>query len=207
MADADASRSSLKLVGVGCGGQGVVSIARILGDAAMMADWDVRVGQLHGMSQRGGSVEVSVLLGPGDSSFIADGAADVVLGLEPLEASRARRKMSARTIAVVSSGRVVPHTLVQQGLAYPDVDELLADIRAVAGTLIEVDGASLTRQSGTRRALNIVMLGALAGLGVLPFEHQMLERAIEQRSPPRYLEHNRRAFELGMGAVVPWTSR
>ncbi len=191
-----------KLLGVGCGGQGVVTVARILGDVAMLADVGVRVGQLHGMSQRGGTVQVTVLFGPGDSSFIPDGGADLVLGLEPLETCRARNKMSQRTTAIVNRGRMVPHTLAQQGITYPDVDELMGEIRAEVGRLIEIDGPTLTQATGSRRALNIVMVGALAGLGLLPFDQPVMWEAVERRSPPRFLEHNRRAFDLGIKAVA-----
>jgi indolepyruvate ferredoxin oxidoreductase beta subunit len=194
-------RARVNLLVVGVGGQGVLTAARLLGAAALDSGREAVLGQLHGMSQRGGSVESTVLIGPGHSSFIEPGAADLVLGLEPLEVLRARPRMSARTRVVVNVGRVVPYTLAQAGRDYPEMNGVLDGIRAVAPDLVEVDGSALAEAAGEPRTLNIVMLGVLAGLGLLPFDGRTLWRAVELHCPPRYLEHNRRAFELGQEAA------
>ncbi len=200
-------REPFRLLIAGVGGQGILTIARAIGDAALSAGREVVVGQLHGMAQRGGSVEATVLIGRGRSPFIAAGAADAVLALEPLEALRARPKMSAATTVVVNLGRVVPFTLAQQGREYPDLDGILAEIRAVAPKLITVDGAALAQAAGAARSLNIVMLGALAGLEILPLTGDTLWQAIagrfsaSRRLPAGHLETNRRAFTDGREAV------
>ncbi|MCP4661695.1 MAG: indolepyruvate oxidoreductase subunit beta [bacterium] len=194
-------REPFRLLLTGVGGQGILTIARSIGDAALTAGREVVVGQLHGMSQRGGSVEATVIIGPGRSSFIADGAADAVLALEPLEALRARPKMSAATRVVVNLGRVIPFTLAQQGREYPDLAWILAEIRAVAPELITVDGPALVQAAGAARSLNIVMLGALAGLEILPLAGDTLWQAIAGRLPAGHLETNRRAFAGGREAV------
>ena len=79
---------NLAVLVVGVGGQGTLTAARVLGEAAMAEGLPVRLGQLHGMSQRGGSVESTVLIGPGRSAFLPRRGADVILGLEPLELLR-----------------------------------------------------------------------------------------------------------------------
>ena len=191
-----------KILVVGVGGQGVLTVARMVGDAAMAAGLDVRVGQLHGMAQRGGSVEALVLLGPGQSTFIGDGEADVVLGLEPLETLRALPRMRPTTRAVISSGKVVPFTMVRDGLQYPALDEVYAQIRAVAPALHVVDAPALLEQARAPRSLNICMLGALASLDVLPVSEPDLWAAVEKRIPPKHLDANRKAYELGMAAVA-----
>ena len=185
---------------VGVGGQGVLTAAGILGEAALLAGVDVSVGQLHGMSQRGGSVQATVVLG-GGGSFIEAGEADVVLGFEPLEALRARPAMSSRTLAIVSLERVVPATLAQEGREYPDLARVLADLRAAAGEVVPVDVPALVERLG-RRSLNVALLGVLASRATLPFGGDAIWRAIETRSPPRHLEANRRAFELGRELVT-----
>ena len=195
-----------RILVVGVGGQGVLTVARMLGDAALAVSLDVRVGQLHGMAQRGGSVEALVILGEGQSTFIGDGEADVVLGLEPLETLRARPRMSPRTRVVLSSGKVVPFSMVREGLPYPSLDEVLDQIRAVTAELHVVDGPALLEQAGAARSLNICLLGALAGLGALPLEEQTLWEAVASRIPARHLELNHRAFELGRDAVGQRTS-
>jgi len=194
-------RRRFKLLIAAVGGQGALTAARFLGDAALAAGFPVKVGQLHGMSQRGGSVECSVLIGPGQSSFIGDGEADVVLALEPLEALRSVPKMAATSRVVLSSGCIVPFVLAMQGIPYPPLHEILAQIRAVTPRLFVVDGPGIMREVGGARALNVVMLGAVCGLHILPFGPEPLWAAIEKQSPRRFMESNLKAFELGRRAV------
>jgi len=186
----------------GVGGQGVLTAARFLGEAALMADCGVCVGQMHGMSQRGGSVQATVLIGPGYSSFIQDGDADVVLGLEPVELSRARNKMRATTAVLGNLNPVVPYTLAAQGKSYPEVAGLLRGVRDIAPNVTSLDADALLDGVADRRSLNILMLGALGGLRVLPFDEDLLWRAIERHSPARLVESNRRAFGIGREAVA-----
>ena len=190
-----------KLLVVGVGGQGALTAARFLGEAALVSGLEVTVAQLRGMSQRGGSVECSVLIGKGLSSHIGNGEADLVCALEPLEALRALPKMSERTKVVVNTGRIVPFSLAIKGLGYPKVEEILSQVREVTPNVYGVDGPSLVRKVGVPRTLNVVMLGALAGLKMLPFDDAMLLTALEKKSPARFLDANRQAFDLGRGAV------
>jgi indolepyruvate ferredoxin oxidoreductase beta subunit len=193
--------SRFKLLIVGVGGQGVLTAARMLGDAALSQGAEVMVGQLHGMAQRGGSVEASVLFGPGQSSFIADGEADLVLAFEPLEALRALPKMSGRTKVVINLGKVAPFPLSMQGKAYPDLGRIVDSIREVSQDVHQVDGPALLQKAGSLRSLNIFMLGVLADLDALPFDGEILWQAVQRRSAPRFLEGNQTAFELGRGAM------
>jgi indolepyruvate ferredoxin oxidoreductase beta subunit len=186
---------------VGVGGQGVLLLARCVGEAALAADQPVMVGALHGMSQRGGSVSATVCLGDSRSSFIPRGGADVVLGLEPLEVWRALPAMSQRTTVVMNPGRVVPFTLVQQGLEYPELEGIRAAVTAAAGRLVEVDGSAVIHTVGDARFLNMLMLGALAELHLLPQGPEALWQAVEARSPGRFLSINQRAFTTGRELV------
>ncbi len=193
---------SIRILVVGIGGQGVLTASRLLGEAAYRSGLKVVLGQLHGMSQRGGSVESTVVIGSGNSSFIEDGQADVVVGIEPLEVLRARNKMSADTTVLINLGRVVPFTLGLQTDSYPEMENLLNDIRAVAPRLTEVDGPAIVSAVGVPRTLSIAMLGALAGLNVLPYDDAVLWCAIEDHWPARFSEPNRRAFSLGKEATA-----
>ena len=193
---------STRILVVGIGGQGVLTASRLLGEAANRSGMKVALGQLHGMSQRGGSVESTVVIGSENSSFIEDGQADVVVGVEPLEVLRARNKMSADTTVLINLGRVVPYTLGLQSNSYPEMESLLNDIRAVAPRLTEVDGPAIVSEIGIPRTLNIAMLGALAGLDVLPFDDATLWCTIENHWPARFSEPNRRAFSLGKEATA-----
>jgi len=196
-------RERLRLLVVGVGGQGALTAARMIGEAAFSAGLEVVIGQLHGMSQRGGSVRATVLIGPGRGSFIGRGEADVVLGLEPLETLRARPEMSEATKVVVNmSGVVVVPNLCRSGIEYPELAGILAGIRSAAREVVEVDGSAIVEAIGAPQALNIAMLGAIASLGVLPFDDEMLWSTIEQRSRAAHLEANRLAFWLGREAVI-----
>ncbi len=183
---------------VGAGGQGVLTAARMLGDAAHGAGIPVVVGQLHGMSQRGGSVECTVLLGPGRSSFLT-GSADVVVGFEPLEVVRVRERLRSDTHVVINRGTVVPYLLSRAGETYPPFDTIAAEIGAITDNVTVVDGPSLLADVGEKRTLNVMMLGALAGLGILPFDAEALWQSVAARSPKKFLHANRRAMEIGVG--------
>jgi|TARA_B100000315_G_scaffold206880_1_gene201477 indolepyruvate ferredoxin oxidoreductase beta subunit len=193
------SEARLAVLIVGVGGQGVLTAGRILGDAAHATGLPVVEGQLHGMSQRGGSVECSVLIGPGESSFLR--VADVVVGFEPLEALRAIPKIGPQTRVLLNTGRIVPDELTRAGRPYPPLDSILSDLRAVAGGLHVVDGHAVAKRVGMTRALNIVLLGALEALELLPFGQAALWQAVAGRCRPEFLQANREAFDLGRASV------
>lgn len=195
------SYSRFRLLAVGVGGQGVLTATRLLGEAAKIAGLEVVLGQLHGMSQRGGSVSSTVLIGPGLGSFIGDGQADVVLGLEPLEVLRALPKISDRTTVLVNTDPIAPFVLASRGESYPDLAGIMAGIRAAAPRTRETSGRAALGAGSDGRSLNFFMLGALSGLDVLPFAEDHLLSAIERRSPPRHLESVRRAYRLGRESV------
>jgi indolepyruvate ferredoxin oxidoreductase beta subunit len=195
------SMPRLKLLIVGVGGQGALTAARLVGEAALAANLPVIVGQLHGMSQRGGSVECPVLIGPGHSSHIGNRQADIVLGLEPMEVQRALPRLSENTRVVVNRGTIVPFSLAVAGQDYPPVDQLIENVRAITKEVFEIDGPALVEKTGLPRTLNVVMLGAVAGLGMLPFDQDHLWTAIEKKVPERFLQANRMAFDLGLNEV------
>ncbi len=192
---------TLSVLVVGVGGQGAITAARILGEAAKSSGMPVRVGQIHGMSQRGGSVESTVVIGPGQSPFMPLRGADVVLGLEPLELLRARPKLHAGSRVVVSSGRIVPTPMALKGDEYPDLEEIYDQVRPLVEQLVVVDGEDLAATAGSPRALNAILLGVLAGQGWLPFDERALLDQLDQRSPPKHRESNRRAFQVGKEAM------
>jgi indolepyruvate ferredoxin oxidoreductase beta subunit len=194
-------RRAILLVGVG--GQGVLTAAQVLGAAAEAAGQNVVVGQLHGMSQRGGSIECTVKIGLGESTVIGDGEADVVLAFEPLEALRALPRMSARTRVLTSVGAIVPFELVRTGATYPTVDSIVAELRRVAKDVVALDGAKIVGRTGADRTLNAVILGAATALDLLPMSDEHVLGAVLARTAPAFHEANRAAFLLGQTAVRP----
>lgn len=186
----------------GVGGQGVLSAARFLGEAAAAAETPAVVGQLHGMSQRGGTVRSTVLFGPFLSSHLGVEGADVLVAFEPLEALRARFAVRPHTTVIVSRGVIMPMSLAARGAEYPSVDGILGELERASARVVALDGPALVAEAGDPRTLNVVMLGALARIGALPFDAALLLRSIERHLPARYLSPNRRAFSLGMESVT-----
>lgn len=195
----DPATRRVKLLIVGVGGQGILTAAKILGAAAHGAGLPVVVGQLHGMTQRGGTVECPVLFGDGDSSFITGGPADAVAAFEPLEALRALPAIGPHTRVLLNLGTIVPFEVTRARIPYPRVDEIVAKIRTVTAHLVTVDGPGLLKPLGVPRTLNVMMLGALCGLGLLPFDTEALRSAVERCSPPKFREANERALQVGLG--------
>jgi indolepyruvate ferredoxin oxidoreductase beta subunit len=193
---------TLSVLVVGVGGQGAITATRILGEAAKSVGMPVRVGQLHGMSQRGGSVESTVVIGPGQSPFMPLRGADVVLGLEPLELLRARPKLHPGSRVIASCGRIVPTPMSLQGAEYPEIEGIFDQIRPLVEKLVVVDGDATAASVGNPRALNATLLGVLAGQRWLPFDDKELLAQLEQRSPLKYRESNRRAFLAGKEAMT-----
>ena len=188
---------------VGVGGQGVLTAAKVLGEAAHRAGCGVVIGQLHGMSQRGGSVECSVIVGVATSSFIM-GAPDLLLAFEPLEALRALPRLGNKTVVVMNRGSILPPSLLaasQAREAYPSIDDVASQLLEVVHSVTMVDGPRLTAEVGEPRTLNVVMLGACAALQLLPFDAAALGVAAADGLAERYRSRNRHAFDLGRACV------
>jgi len=196
-----------KILLVGVGGQGVVTAAEVLGLALKQQSPDVGVcvGQLHGLAQRGGSVESTVAVGEGSTAFVGPGEADVVLGFEPLEALRALPRMHAETHVVVNVGAIAPFSLARTGQPYPDVRGIVDQIRAVTPHVMVIDGPEIVATLREVRCLNIVMLGALIGLGVLPLDDDALGLAVVRRYGQKHRTTNLSALSLGATAVLEET--
>ncbi len=187
--------SWLRLLLAGVGGQGVLSMGRWIGEAAHAAGLQVVVQQRHGLSQRGGSVCSAVIIGGARSPEIADGMADILLALEPMEAARQLAKVSSRTTAIINTQPIVPRSLLARDLPYPALVSLLAPLQKAAGSLVTIDATALATAAGAPRSVNVVMLGLLAGTALLPFPGEHLLKALPAGS--QMAEANRRGFQLG----------
>jgi indolepyruvate ferredoxin oxidoreductase beta subunit len=189
---------AMQLLVVGVGGQGVLTAAQVLAAAAHDAGHPATVGQLHGMSQRGGSVECTVRFGDVHTSQLIGQYADVVLGFELLETLRAGERIGPNTVVVTSTSRIVPSTVTLGNAPYPSSEEIIEQLTARALSVRTVDGPELSRRAGQSRSLNAVLLGALAGVAALPFSADSLLCALDERCAARFSQANRRAFELGL---------
>ena len=190
----------LRIVLAGVGGQGSLLASRTLGEAALDAGLDVVMSELHGMSQRGGVVLATVILGGAHGPIVADGDADVLVAFEPLEAVRALRFCSDRTLAVVNLRRVPPPTVAMGGPPYPSTASIRQALETACGRVVAADAAELAERAGAPRAANAVVLGMLAGTGILPFPASHLEQAI-RASPVPNPDAVLAAFAAGRAAV------
>jgi len=188
------SRPTTNLLISGVGGQGVVLASYVLSQVAMAEGYEVKQSEVHGMSQRGGSVTSHLRFGDKVySPLVAPGTVDILLAFEPLEAMRYVHWLKSGGLLVYNTVRVNPSP-VAAGLAeYPvDIDERIG---AAWPNVRAVDAASLATQAGTVKAVNVVMLGAVSQR--LPFADETWEAVIRRVVPPKTVDTNLKAFALG----------
>ncbi|NTW37674.1 MAG: indolepyruvate oxidoreductase subunit beta [Syntrophobacteraceae bacterium] len=188
---------ALRIFFTGVGGQGTLLATRLVGEAALEEGLPVTLSEIHGMAQRGGVVESSVVVGKALSPTIADGQADILMAFEPMEAARALPKCHEKSLIIASTNPVVPFTVAIGQSVYPELQKLHEIVRERVQQLIWIDTMELARASGSQRASNIVMVGILAGTGQLPVSESNWMRAIEKTLPSRIIEVNKKAFEAG----------
>ena len=181
---------------VGVGGQGTLLASRILGNAVIRMGYDVKVSEVHGMSQRGGSVVTYVKYGDKVYSPIIDnGEADIILAFELLEAYRALPALKCGGRLIVNDQRINPMPVITGAAEYPEniVEKLSAKVDTTA-----VDALALAVEAGSIKAVNVVLIGVMAKSTNIPYEIWI--DTIRDTVPQKFLEVNLKAFELGYGA-------
>ncbi len=185
------------IVIVGVGGQGTLLASKILGRIALQHGYDVRVSEVHGMSQRGGSVVTYVRMSetePVYSTLVEQEQADAVLAFEQLEALRALPYVKPVTgTVIVNAQRIPPMPVITGAAVYPE--DALARIKASAPHTIALDATAIAEECGSHRAANVVLLGVLAKQ--LPFSCEAWMEALAATVKPQFLEMNKAAFERG----------
>ncbi len=191
----------LRVFLTGVGGQGTLTSTRLLALAAMDSGLEVVSGEIHGMAQRGGVVESTVLLGGFASPKISPGEADVLLGFEPLEAWRALPMLREGGFAAVSTDPIPPLSSALQREPYPAMADIAARIRDWAGRAVFVPCHDLAVKAGNPQSANTALLGAACAAGVFPFGVEALEAAIRTHLPPKIVDVNVTALRLGAQAL------
>ncbi|MBE6620638.1 MAG: indolepyruvate oxidoreductase subunit beta [Ruminococcaceae bacterium] len=178
---------------VGVGGQGTLLASRILGNVALSLGLDVKVSEVHGMSQRGGSVVTYVKYGDTVHSPIIDrGEADIILAFELLEAYRALPWLKTGGKLIVNDQRINPMPVITGATDYPD--RIAQTLTECADTTV-LDALALAARAGNIKAVNVVLIGVMAQNTGIPYE--VWVQAIQGTVPPKFLEINMRAFDLG----------
>ena len=180
---------------VGVGGQGSLLASKLLGKVLLDAGYDVKVSEVHGMSQRGGSVVTYVRFGDKVASPIIDlGESDFILSFEKLEAARYAEYLSPNGKIIVNTQEIDPMPVIVGRAVYPS--HVLNELESRDVTVDAVDALSLAEQAGTAKAVNVVLLGRLArSLPDIPRE--AWQDAIKSSVKPKFVEVNLRAFDLG----------
>lgn len=182
---------------VGVGGQGTILAGNILAMTASEAGLDVKVSEIHGMSQRGGSVSTVVRVGEKVDSMVCDpGCADIVVAFEAVEALRAQQFLREGGTLFVNDEQIVPVSVHVGNFTMPaDTEERLAAIGAV-----RIDAGEIARAAGSPKSTNVVLVGALST--ALPFSVEEWQDAIRRRVPPKTIDANLEAFAKGRAAVA-----
>ena len=182
---------------VGVGGQGSLLASKLLGRLLLTKGYDIKVSEVHGMSQRGGSVVTYVRFGDKVYSPVIDqGQADFIVSFELLEAARWTSFLKPGGKLITNTQKINPMPVIIGAAEYPE--NLVEKMKAAGIDLDAIDALSLAEQAGSPKAVNLVLMGKLAKYFDIPEEEWL--QAIEESVPAKFLEMNKTAFALGANA-------
>ena len=182
---------------VGVGGQGSLLASKLLGHILIKQGYDVKVSEVHGMSQRGGTVVTYVRYGDKVySPLVAEGEADYIVSFEKLEAARHAPMLRKDGKIVVNSQQIDPMPVITGAAVYPE--NVLEELRRKGLYIDEFDALTLAEKAGSTKAVNIVLMGRLSKY--FPFRKEEWISAIEETVSPKFVEMNKKAFLLGCEA-------
>ncbi len=193
------------IINAGVGGQGVVRMSNILGEACALTGKEVRSGELHGLSQRSGSIVIHQRIGDGAvSPLIPFGEADVIVALEPMEALRYLYFLKPGGLVITNTELTHPpgesEDLVNGRIErYISYEEVIGTIKEEA-EVVEIDALEIANEAGNPLTVNVVMVGALAASEGFPLDRDAVVEAMTSTVPPKAVDVNLKAFELGSEA-------
>jgi len=181
----------------GVGGQGIIKTSVIMGEAAMKSDLSVVVGEIHGMSQRGGVVSTQMKIGDSHSPIIEKGKTDLLLAFEPLEALRAVNMINKDSYVVTNTSSIYPFNIRQSEYPYPELSTLLEELSSHAKKVIDLDADGIAKEAGHILAVNMVMLGAAAAVPGFPVDKETIIESMQNNLPEKSISVNLKAFKEG----------
>jgi indolepyruvate ferredoxin oxidoreductase beta subunit len=191
---------------VGVGGQGVILMSELLGDAAIHDGLNVKGSEILGMAVRGGSVSSMIRIGKDVyGPLIPTGKCNVLVGMEPAEALRNISYLNGSSIVVLNLESVIPFTVSLGASKYPDIKDIIEKLSQVAGKVITLNASQIAREAGSQQAANVVMLGALFGTDRIPISESTIKKEIGDKLPPRVLDLNLKAFDMGKETILAQT--
>jgi indolepyruvate ferredoxin oxidoreductase beta subunit len=184
----------LNIMIVGVGGQGTLLASRIIGAVALKKGYDVKLSEVHGMSQRGGSVETYVKLGDKVySPLIEKGDADIILAFEQLEALRWLPYLKANGRLIINEQKIDPMPVIIGKAKYPD--NIIEKIKILYSNVTPIDALSISKECGNIKTVNVVLLGLLAKSTEI--EKEAWLEAVAETVPQKLVDINLKAFEAG----------
>jgi len=191
------NRKTVNIRLVGVGGQGILVAGEVLCDVLLASGWDVKKSEVHGMSQRGGSVNSDIRFGTKVySPLIPDGKVDFLVAFEQMEALRYSPGLGEGATLIVNVQKIQPSTVASGAAKYPD--GILSLLASYTPNVLALNAEALARQAGSIRSVNIVLLGALSRF--LDIAPEAWDKALRDRLSGKGLEANLEAFRLGLEA-------
>lgn len=178
----------------GVGGQGIIKTSTIIGEAAMNQGLDVVMSEIHGMSQRGGSVSTELKIGGYNSSIIPNQSADMLLSFEPVETIRGLDKVDKDSKIVFNTHPIIPSS---SDKAYPSVSKITDALKENFNNVLPIDGTKLALEAGSVLALNMVLLGAVTADDNFPLSKESVIDAMKNNLKPKFHDMNLKAIESG----------
>jgi indolepyruvate ferredoxin oxidoreductase beta subunit len=207
-------KDTINFLLAGVGGQGTILASDLLVNVGMAAGLQAKQAEVHGLSQRGGSVTSYVRWGQVVySPLVGAGEVDVYLAFEKLEALRHLNKIRPEALVIVNMETILPVSMLSGSLAYPDDERLRATIAKVTSRVVYIDAAGMAASLGNLRVANVVLLGALSALledeSLLgpKMAQEIWLKAIAERVPSRFIQVNQQAFEAGRQEVLSKNTR
>lgn len=192
----------VSLVFAGVGGQGVITVAMIIGRAAVIEGKNALMTELHGMSQRGGKIRVEVRIGDYKSTIIPAKSADAIVAFEEIEAVRSVSKLKDGGIILLNRRRIHPVSMTIRQQDYP-VQTVEDELKK--HTVIGVEADRVALDLGNKRVANTVMVGAVYSVGLLDLREDSIVAAIRESLPEKYWDVNLRALEEGKRLILEET--
>jgi indolepyruvate ferredoxin oxidoreductase beta subunit len=200
------TKYSILLAGVG--GQGLMLLSQVMGDACTRSGIKVVVGAQHGLAQRSGSISAHVRIGDAYSPLIPYGTADLIIAMDAMEALRYVEYLKQGGTVIMNSRMMHPPLETapivkdrQEKRMYVTLEQVKEQLGKIAGRVIEIDAEKVAVEAGNPRTENVVLLGAASALSVFPIQSEPLKESVKRVVPERAVDANLKAFILGQHAV------